>query len=384
MKHIALITLLIFSANTFAASAKLQGFIGLGLLDYSKISNEDATSGIGFDKFTATITGKREAFAAKIKLNLDLSDDAINGDKFYLFDEVNVAYNYEDMLYVTVGKGLLPFQSFHYGAVRPYSVDGGSLYDHTNFRPAHFRNDDPALLTSVKFVPEDLNLTYELTFFGREHDVNIDRDYESNDKTFKIENQRGLTEKLTWTPSENYKFVASGYWHKMDAAPSASYAGHLYHEYKGEEWNIWTGYLYGQYYAHDESNDAQKNDYHVAESQEHIGQVGAEYDFTELVNLYTNLEYYYTVDTEYQTDGSGNWLSNRDGEKTTHSIRLELGAKFKMAKNAFVNVGAIHERNSIKFSGAIDSDKERYSGHATGDTLKSNATAGLATLSYWF
>ncbi|MCK5882665.1 MAG: hypothetical protein KAG61_03170, partial [Bacteriovoracaceae bacterium] len=78
------------------------------------------------------------------------------------------------------------------------------------------------------------------------------------------------------------------------------------------------------------------------------------------------------------------WLSNRDGEKTTHSIRLELGAKFKMAKNAFVNVGAIHERNSIKFSGAIDSDKERYSGHATGDTLKSNATAGLATLSYWF
>ncbi len=385
MKKIALSLLLLVSANAFAASAKLQGFIGLNLFDYTKVSDQDATSGTGFDMFRATITGKRDAFAAKMVLNLDLTRDEVSADSFHLFDEVNVTYNYEDMIYLTFGKAILPFQNFHYGAIKPYLVDGGSFYDHSTFRPTHFRNEEGVLLTSVKYENENLGLVNEFSVYGRAFSQEGNSyEEQKSEKTFEFREQRGFADKITYKLNDEHKFVVSGKWFKHDLAPEATYAGHLYYEFTGESWNIWAGYLYGEYFAHDETEEELEATYHVAQSKEHIAQIGAEYDFSELMNFYTNIEYYHTVDREYEITSKGYWMPDLDSEKTVDSIRVELGTKFKMAKDAFINVGVIHERNTIEFSAAMDGNKTRYQGYGAGDELTSNVTTGVASLSYWF
>lgn len=388
MKKIALLLLVTLSANVFAASAKLNGFIGLNLFDYTKISNEDATSAIGFDTFTGTITGTHENVEGKIKLNLDLSKDEVESNSYFLFDEVSITYNHEDMLYLTVGKKELPFNSFHYGAIKNYYVDGGSFYDHNTYRPSHFRNDNPVLLTTLKYFSENLGINNEFTFFGRDitQETTPTNTYnnEVKTKTFNLSEQRGFTDKISYTPNENHKVTLAAYWYNNDIAPEASVAGHLFYEYFGDALNLWGGYTYGDYHGHHKFIDTRSASYPVNFAREHIAQIGSEYNFSELMNFYFNFEYYMTTDREYQIDSSNRGLSTLDGEKTSNSARIEVGTKFKMAKHAFINLGLIHERNSLTLSESMDSDKDRYVGLNADDTLNSNVTALVTSLSYWF
>lgn len=388
MKKILLSLLILSSASAFAASAKLVGFVGLNLLGYEKVSNEEANATTGFDLFQATLIGNRDEFTAKMKLNFDLSKDDLTADSFHLFEEVKVTYNYEDMIHATFGKGELPFNAFHYGALKPYFVDGGSFYDHDTYRPSHFRHDEGVLLGTVAYLNENLGLTNDLSVFGRDVTQDgVSYQEERSEKTFNFREQRGAANKFTYTYKEKHKGTFSALWYKHDLWPEANFAFHGMYEFMGESFNIWTGYLYGDYNAHHNVVELRKNTYHVAWSKEHVFQLGGEYEFNDLMNFYANAEYYYTRDREYDLSNKGYWLAVLDNlENEKHSMRLELGTKFKLAKDAFINVGVAHERNSHKFLGtaATDSHKLRYAGYAGGDTMESSATAVMSTLSYWF
>lgn len=390
MKKIALSLLLLLSSQSYAASAKLVGFVGLNLLSYENVSNTDDTLTTGFDMFQATLIGQRDQFTAKMKLNFDLSKDDLTADSFHLFEEVKVTYNYEDMIQATVGKGELPFNSFHFGALKPYLVDGGSFYDHDSFRPTHFRHDEGVLLMTLAYLNENRGTTNELSLFGRDvtqEGYNNTHNDERSEKTFNAREQRGAANKFTYQINEKNKVVASALWYKHDLWPEANYAAQAFYEFAGDALNVWGGYLYGNYQAHHNAGELRKNTYHVAWAKEHVFQLGAEYEVNDLINVYTNGELYLTTNREYQRTSKGFWRADLDDlEHEYQSMRLEVGTKFKMAKDAFVNVGVVHERNSHEFvgTGSVGLNKDRYTGYAAGDTIYSNTTAVMSTLSYWF
>ncbi len=341
-------------------SAYITGFLALDIFKWVKKegSNEDMNVGIG----TINVDARARNGGTSLKIKLDLDGDLMRNPNA-LFEEATITQEVTDNIFVTAGKGVVPFHQKHYGVINDSYFDGGTVVGNYYW---NYGDQDRRYLLSLALGEKGAPVRNFVTFYGEgayqdargygtyvpKTDVKNERLAFQDRKGIDPRDQRGIADKVDFQISKELLVAAAALYTYNRVDPHTNYAfvtsGKYFIPQVIEAW-------YEAQYGYSSSYR-----YNFKNKKEVVAQVGADYYLTPTFSVLTDAE-------------SANFAYVKTGGKSEIAVegvlsKLEVGVATHFSDRATWTNGFLYE------IGDVSEDKVTKTTGRNGQQLGSSFT----------
>lgn len=332
MKKLAIPLLgLLVGASAFAQSASFSGFAALDMLTYLKTQDQEGTYDLGVGVLDMKARARYKDFSVKIKFDLDSS--SIKYDQTNLVEEFSVSWQPNYDWKVTAGKYKAIFHQLHWGATEHCFTDGGSILGIQN----SYRDLDRRPVVTVRYGSYRKGFMNNFSIFGNPTVLKQGANGTVTEVTnYKIDmmQERGFTNRFEYFPTNDWNLGVAALYYKYDLNPHANYAYDASAKYKSGPWEVWFEYVWGRGGSHSALR------YAKYKTDEQTIQLGAEYEFNDLMNFIVNVE---GAMVNYIGYNSTTKVKNA-GNEQQDNYKIDSAVKFKVADSTQVTFGPLVEK----------------------------------------
>lgn len=357
-----LFALFFLPSLAFSFDAQVKGFIAVDALNFQQIGSTSATD-IGIGALDLKIFAEQDYMTAALKLAIK-SNLNVPGN---LFEQAYASYRGIPDWKFSLGKGQINFQNLHWGVALNSFLDGGSILGTENswrkvynkaFLSAAYGKRSMGYLDTFAIYGDSADIaTNDQGFVKYNQSNSTVTGYSLNSSpTFTIEKQVGLANKFEIYKVDQWVFNASQIYFKNKYQPKSSYGIDFGATRESDSLEIWLDMLYGY------TSKAPFEAYSTFAKNEYFIQLGTEYHLTEIWSLKGNTEYLHVKDRSHTypstfVDNGVTYKNSSDniaksGQTViSSSYKLDLGVQYKLAKTAFLTLGAVYERKLAEKDG---------------------------------
>lgn len=336
MKKIAIPLLgLLAWSQTLAQSASFSGFAALDLMTYNKFQDQVGTYDMGIGVLDMKARARYKDFTTKIKFDLD--SKSIKYDQTNLVEEFSLTWQPNYDWRITAGKYKAIFHQLHWGATEHCYTDGGSILNIENT----YRDLDRRPVVTVRYGSYRAGLMNYFSVFGNPTVLKEgDNGTYTEVTNYKIDlmQERGFTNRFEFFPTNEWSFGVAGLYYKYDLNPAANFAFDASSRYKSGPLEVWFEYVWGR----GGSNPLIR--YAKYKTDEQMIQLGAEYEYNDLVNFIVNAEAAIVNYIGYDYNKTTKTYSVSDKTKQQDNIKLDSAVKFKLADSTQITAGPLLEK----------------------------------------
>jgi hypothetical protein len=356
-------TLFFLPSIAFSFDATVKGFIAVDALNFQKIGSHTATD-IGIGALDLKIFAEQDKMSAALKLAIK-SNLNVPGN---LFEQAYASYRGVPDWKFSFGKGQVNFQNLHWGVALNSYLDGGSILSTEN----SWRKVYNKAFLSVAYGKRDMGYLDTFTLYGDSGDINTydttPSKYVKGDggsvvgytlnssPTFTLEKQFGLANKFEIYKIDQWVFNASQIYFKNKYQPNFSYALDFGAMRESNLLELWVDVLYGY------TSKAPFESYSTFAKNEYFIQLGTEYHLNEIWSIKGNSEYLHVKDQSHLypasfSEGGVTYTNSTDNKAKSGqtvistSYKLDIGVQYRLAKTAFLTLGAVYEKKLAEKDG---------------------------------
>lgn len=387
-------TILLSQTMVQAFDTSVKGFIALDLANFEKIEGKKAKTVVGIGVLDLKVFAEQEGLTFNMKLDLDGKIAEENN----IFEEAYVGYRGIRDWRFLAGKGVVRFQSIHWGVAENSYLDGGSVLGTEN----SWRKQSKKAYVAVAYGHYSKGFLNTFSFFGNSSEIKTDEDgnpyYEtttgSNNKTFvkgytyepvtafDTDKQLGFANKFELYPTQAVTLTNGLILTRNKFTGKSSWAVDFTLRYEPGAYEIWAELLHGY------TSTAPYERYSTYRKRETYAQFGGEYFLNQDWSLLANTEGLIVEDQahsypsfmyrgrEYVRDSG---IRKVNSKFDTIQYKIESGVKYKISKSSQITFAALWE-NKI-----VEKDNVKDLKRIDGVYDPNRQAFKLSTaLSYWF